>query len=105
MKKVLKQIIEGISICAVTLVVGGVISGVSFNLFDTLTRTQLRVLFAVDIISLLAIGACALLIYEAKQSKKEREARFRERHEKRVESEEKRMQGINEIISLSNYAA
>lgn len=105
MKKVLKQIIEEISICAVTLIVGGIISGVTFNLFDTLTRTQLRVLFAIDIISLLVIGTIALLIYEAKQSKKEREARFRERHEKRVESEEKRMQGINEIISLSNYAA
>lgn len=105
MKKRVKQMIEEVSISVVTLAAGALISGVTFNLFDTLTRAQVRALFAIDIITLLAIGAAALLIYESKQSKKEREAQFRERHNKRVERHEKRMNGIDEIISYSNSAA
>lgn len=105
MKKTLKQIIEEILICIVTLAAGALISSISFNLFDTLTRSQVRVLFAIDIIILLVIGTAALLIYESKQSKKEREARFRERHSKRIENHKKRMSGIDKIISYSNYAA
>ena len=105
MKKRMQKIIKEVLIFVVTLITGAVISGVSFNLFDALTSTQVRVLFAIDIAILVVIGAIALLIYESKQSKKEREERFRERHNKRIEENERRMSGIEEIISCSKYAA
>lgn len=105
MKKRMQKIIKEVLIFVVTLITGAVISGVSFNLFDALTSTQVRVLFAIDIAILVVIGAIAFLIYESKQSKKEREERFRERHNKRIEENERRMSGIEEIISFSKYAA
>ena len=105
MKKRMQKIIKEVLIFVVTLITGAIISGVSFNLFDALTSTQVRVLFAIDIAILVVIGTIAFLIYESKQSKKEREERFRERHNKRIEENERRMSGIEEIISFSKYAA
>ena len=105
MKKRIQKIIKEALIFGVTLITGAAISGVSFNLFDALTSTQVRVLFAIDIAILVVIGAITLIIYESKQSKKEREEKFRERHNKRIEENERRMSGIEEIISFSKYAA
>lgn len=71
MKKSLKQFVSGLVICIATLLFGFAITALSFNLFETLTSNQMKVLFAVDIICLIMAGGLAFFLSETKKEKKE----------------------------------
>lgn len=105
MKKTVKQIISGLIITAVTLIAGFGITFLSFNLFDTLSSNQMKVLFAIDILSLSAAAAGVWYFFESKKANARRKKAFEERHKKRIEQREKEMKEINSIVNFSNFAA
>lgn len=105
MKKNKKQIITGIIIFTVTLIAGFGITVLSFSLFDTLSRNQMRFLFALDIILLIASGGGAYLFSEAKKKSREKKELFEKRHNNRVAEKNEMMNGIYDIIESKNYAA
>ena len=80
MNKKAKEIIKGIIIFTVTLTIGFMVTAVSFNLFNELTRSQMRLLFATDIIVLLAIGSGAWFTEHSIKLKKKRERELEKRH-------------------------
>lgn len=99
MNKKTKEIIKGITIFTVTLVIGFMVTAVSFNLFEELSRNQMRILFAIDIVILLAIGGIAWHITESAKQRTKRAQRLRERHDYRVSAMESEMKDLNIIIS------
>lgn len=100
-----KQIITGIIIFLVTLIAGFSITAISFNLFEVLTRNQMRALFAFDIISLLMVGACVLLFTQSRKSRQVKEKRLVENHNKRVERRNNELREIEIIIAKNKFAA
>lgn len=104
MNKKVKEIIKGITIFTVTLTIGFMVTGISFNLFDELTRNQLRLLFASDIMILLAIGGIAWHITSSAKQKAKRARELKSRHDKRVEKMQKEMTGLN-IITSEKFVA
>ena len=62
MNKTVKKLISSVAISAVTLSVGFIVTMVSFNLFDALTTNQMRILFTVDFVCLIAVGGIFLYI-------------------------------------------
>ena len=105
MKKNKKQIITGIIIFTVTLIAGFGITVLTFSLFDTLSRNQMRFLFALDIILLIASGGGVYLFSEAKKKSREKKELFEKRHNGRVAEKNKMMSGIYDIIESKNFAA
>lgn len=105
MKKQFKQIISCITIMVVTLIAGFTITTLSLNLFDNMSTNQLRLLFLVDILLLLGCGAGAWYFFESKRMKAKKEKAFQKRRESRICRREQEMQGINEIINFTNFAA
>lgn len=105
MNKTVKKIISSITISAVTLLVGFTLTMVSFNLFDALTTNQMRILFTIDFVCLIAVGGIFLYISESKSAKRKRRQGFEKRQRERIERNEKEMAQINEIITNSGYAA
>lgn len=105
MNKTVKKIISSVAISAVTLLVGFIVTMASFNLFDVLTTNQMRILFTVDFICLIAVGGIFLYISENKSAKRKRRQEFEKRQRERIEQNKKEMAKINEIISNSGYAA
>lgn len=102
MKKSTKKIILSIAISIITLIVGVVITAISFNIFDELTRNQLRLLFTFDVLILLAIGTISWFVYENKQMKNKKRKELERRHNVRVE---KQTEEILNLINCKNFAA
>lgn len=69
MNKTIKKIISSIIISSITLGIGFGITMVSFNLFGTLTPNQMKLLFAVDVICLVAVVGAFLFFSTRKASK------------------------------------
>lgn len=105
MKKTAKQIISGVVIFGVTLAVGFVITAVSFNLFDSMTANQMRLIFAVDVLSLIAAGAGAWYFFDSKKAKARRKRELEKRHLERIQQRETEMAEINKLINFTNFAA
>lgn len=105
MKKSVKKIISGFIITAVTLIAGFGITMVSFNLFDTLTANQMKILFAIDVLSLAAAASGVWYFFESKKAEKNRKKAFEKRHNERMEQREKELKEINNLISYSDFAA
>ncbi len=99
MNRKVKKIIKGIAIFIVTLTIGFMVTGISFNLFDELTRNQMRLLFASDIMILLAIGGIAWHMASSAKQKAKRARELKRRHDKRVEKMQQEISGLNIIIS------
>lgn len=105
MKKQVKKIILGLIIMAVTLAAGFGITIISFNLFESMSANQMKILFAADIIILALTATGVWYFLESKNIKAKKQNAFEERRKGRICKREKEMQGINEIINLSNFAA
>lgn len=69
MNKRTKKFITGIMIFTSTLTAGFLITMLSFNLFDALTPTQMKILFTADVICLVVTGAAVYLADERKKKK------------------------------------
>ncbi|MCM1115792.1 MAG: MFS transporter [Clostridium sp.] len=100
-----KQILKGITIFFTTLIFGFFITIVTFHLFDTLTDNQMKLLFALDVISLLIAGCIAWFVCESKKAKKEKAKELARRHRKRVNDRLQEMSEIEKIISTADFAA
>lgn len=105
MKNSTKKFLSGLAITVVTMATGFVITAISFNLFETLTTNQLRLVFAVDVIILLAIGTISWFIYENKKLKDKRKKEIELRHNKRIKEINKQNKEIINIINRTNIAA
>ena len=105
MKKNKKQIFTGIIIFTVTLIAGFGITVLTFSLFDTLSRNQMRFLFALDVFLLIISGGGVYLFSEAKKKSREKKELFEKRHNGRVAEKNKMMSGIYDIIENKNFAA
>lgn len=99
------KIIKGILIFSVTLLSGFGITALSFNLFDALTQNQMRLLFAVDILLIIAVGIIVWFIYESGKLKKKKQKEFEQRHNERVKAKSAQMKDIEIIIAKNKYAA
>lgn len=100
-----KVILKSVIIFLTTLFVGFGITAFSFNLFHDLTQNQMRLLFALDVISLIAIGGGVMYFFESKKAKKRREQELQERHNKRVELRKAQYKDIDVIIAKNKFAA
>lgn len=105
MNKTVKKIISSVVISAVTILIGFGVTMVSFNLFDTLSTNQMRILFTIDFVCLIAVGGIFLFLTESRNAKRKRRESFEKRQRERIERNEREMSQINEIISNSRYAA
>lgn len=105
MKKQVKQIITALAIMAVTLIAGFGVTILSFNLIDSMSVNQMRILFTIDILALLISAAGVWHFFESKKLKAKRQKEYQKRKAARISQSEKEMKEINEIINLSNFAA
>lgn len=80
MKKTLSTII----ISAAAIIAGYYLMTIPFHLFDSLSRIQMRMLFAGEILVYFAIFSAFFIIKEAKEQNAEKNRRRKERHSKRV---------------------
>ncbi|MDE5984136.1 MAG: hypothetical protein K2H13_02650, partial [Eubacterium sp.] len=70
-----------------------------------MSANQMKILFAVDIIVLSLTATGVWCFFEAKSVKIKKQNAFEQRRKNRISKQKKEMQGINEIINLSNFAA
>lgn len=105
MNKRTKQLIEGTVIFISTLVIGFIITILSFKLFDSLSQNQMRILFTVDFIMLITSAGGVMFYFESEKNKKQRKKEFEKRHNKRVEERQTQLKDIESIISGRNFAA
>lgn len=105
MNKSIKKIIISAVITAVTIIIGFAVTTLTFNLFDSLTTNQMRLLFAIDFICLITVGGIFLFLSESKQAKKRKKRQLEKRHNQRIENRKKEFKEINNILSDSDYAA
>lgn len=105
MKKSTKQIISGIIIFLVTAVTGFIITAVSFNLFEVMTQNQMRLVFAIDVIILLAVGTVSWFIYESKSAQKERKKQKSKNRQNRIDELKRSNEEILNLINCTNFAA
>lgn len=105
MNKSIKKIIISAVITAVTIIIGFAVTTLTFNLFDSLTTNQMRLLFAIDFICLITVGGIFLFLSESKQAKKRKKRQLEKRHNQRIENRKKEFKEINNILSDSGYAA
>ena len=94
------KIIKGLLIFSVTLFSGFGITALSFNLFDALTQNQMRLLFAIDVLLIIA-----WLLFESVKLKKKKQKEFEHRHNERVKAMNAQMKDIEIIIAKNKYAA
>jgi len=105
MKKNTKKLLMGISISLITLGAGFLITIVSFNLFDSLTANQMKLLFAIDVISLITSGAVTYVVFETKKAKKRRENELKKRHFQRMSRQCREFKGLESYLNISDSAA
>ncbi len=99
------KIIKGLLIFSVTLFSGFGITALSFNLFDALTQNQMRLLFAIDVLLIIAVGTIVWLLFESVKLKKKKQKEFEHRHNERVKAMNAQMKDIEIIIAKNKYAA
>lgn len=105
MNRNFKKVLEGLLIFAATLIAGFLITAISFNLFDELTRNQLRILFTIDIAALSAIGGIVFFAANSKKQKLRKKKEFEKRHQQRTNKRDNEMAGINIIPAKNQFAA
>lgn len=105
MNKKSNKIIKGLLIFSVTLLSGFSITALSFELFDVLTQNQMRLLFAVDVLLISAIGAVVWFLFESGRLKRKKQKLFEQRHNERVMAKNAQMKDIDIIIAKNKYAA
>lgn len=105
MKKTFKKFITALTIFTVTLIAGFAITGISFNLFESLTSNQMKIIFSVDILSLAIIAISVWYFFESRKIKEQRKKELEKRHQKRIIQRENELSEINKIINFSNFAA
>lgn len=105
MKKQFKQIMSAFAIMAATLIAGFAITALSFNLFDSMSANQMKILFAVDILILSITAAGVWHFFESKKRRVKRQKAYQKRRDSRISRENKEMQEINRVINFSNFAA
>ncbi len=105
MNKTVKKIISSIAISVLTVLIGFGVTLVTFNLFDSLTTNQMRILFTLDFVCLIAVGGIFLYLSENKNVKKKKRQSFEKRQKERAEKNERETEEINKIMSNSGYAA
>lgn len=105
MNKKIKLLLEGTAIFISTLVIGFCVTAFSFNLFDALTRNQMRILFAVDIIVLMIAGSIAWGIFNSRKIRLQKEMKLQQRHNRRIENSSAKMKDIELIINENKFAA
>ncbi len=98
MKNSTKKLIQSILIFIVTVIIGFGITLISFNLFDTLTANQMRILFAADVIILLFIGTIAWFVYESQKSVGRKNCKSKEKISNKTNK-------MNNSFDFSNFAA
>ncbi|MGN1202724.1 MAG: hypothetical protein ACI4RF_05460, partial [Eubacterium sp.] len=81
------------------------ITMISFNLFDSLSANQMKVLFAIDVLSLAAIATGVWYFFESKKAKARRRNALEKRHYERIEQIKKQTNEINNVVNYSNFAA
>ncbi|MGN0522025.1 MAG: hypothetical protein ACI4IQ_05245 [Eubacterium sp.] len=105
MKKTINKIIKSTAISIVTLLAGFIITAISFNLFDSLTPNQMKILFAFDVICLTVAGAITLLVSDKKKlQKKQKKARRKIRYQQLLKEEQDFSQLVK-IADKSDFAA
>lgn len=105
MKKSTKQFITGTIIFLVTAAIGFTITAISFNLFEVMTRNQMRLIFAVDVMILLAVGTISWFVYESKTAQKARKKQQSKNRQKRIEELNNENEEILKLINCTNFAA
>lgn len=105
MKKSTKKFLVGTVIFISTLIIGFAVTLTSFNLFDTLSDNQMKILFTIDFLSICFVGIGAWYISEGKKSKKAKRKALQKRHEQRLKLQNEQKQKIDLIISQCNIAA
>lgn len=105
MKKSVKKLFSALLITTVTLIAGFGITMLSFNLFDSLTANEMKILFTADVLLLSAAAAGVWFFSESKKCKTRRKKEFEKRRRERIEKREKNLDEINSIINFSNFAA
>ena len=105
MKKQIKNFMKAVFISISSLTAGMAITAVSFNLFDSLTNNQMKLLFALDVICLAILGTIIYFIVESKKIQNRRKKEFEKRHNKRIAQRNDQMKDIFKIINHSDFAA
>lgn len=105
MHKTAKKIIASILISAATLATGFALTMVSFNLFDYLTTNQMRLLFAIDFICLIAVGGIFLYLSDNKEKKAKRRRYAEKRNNGSFTKDKMSFDKVNIAGSGSNRAA
>lgn len=95
MKNSVKKIIKSIAITAVTLLSGFGITAVSFNLFGSMTANEMKILFAIDVVILLLVGAAFYCAEERKAKRAKKQKEFEQRHRQRVEQAFRQYDGMD----------
>lgn len=105
MRKSLKQVLTGIIIFAVTAATGFIITTVSFNLFDTMSQNQMKIIFAVDVVILLFVGTISWFICESASSNKKSRKKYIKNRQKQLDELKKQNEEILNLINCTNFAA
>lgn len=105
MKKSVNKIITLALITGVTLALGFGITAISFNLFGELSVNQMRILFAVDVLSLLAVCTFTHFFLEGKKAQAKRQRELEKRHSERVRSFNDDFSQIEKIIKTDAFVA
>lgn len=105
MKNTVKKIFTSVIISTATLLAGLLITMVSFRLFGNLSTNEMRLLFAIDIISLVTAGAGFLIFQENKSCKRKKEEAYQSRRNERIAQLDREMNEIERIINHSDFAA
>ncbi|MCD7796462.1 MAG: hypothetical protein LUG95_02240 [Clostridiales bacterium] len=104
-KKSIKTAIEYTAIAAITLAAGLVTAAISFNLFDNLTQNQMRMLFALDIICLVAGGRIFFFLDERRTKRKKAYNKQRKMQNKKIAKSRVSAKNDENIFSSTHYAA
>lgn len=103
MNNLFSKIIKSIIIATVTLLCGFGITALTFNLSDTVSTNELRILFVADFLLLCVIGGAYFYAFESKSKKQKKKNEFKQRHDKRVMDNFRQYNGLDmsEIYSSS----
>lgn len=104
MNKNIKKILGSVLITVLTLIAGFGITVFTFRLSDVLTTNQLRLLFAVDFICLIAVGGVFLCLSESRAAK-ERSRRSRQKRQEERISEAQSVSGTSRTGTHNSFAA
>ncbi len=65
----------------------------------------MRLLFAIDVLLIIAVGTIVWLLFESVKLKKKKQKEFEHRHNERVKAMNAQMKDIEIIIAKNKYAA